>query len=277
METKRRCYQSSVWPMHKKLTLCAQGIVRHRASGGTEHRAGCGFSLQRSSSLMGAVGIVKDELLYTNRDWPLNSWALPPSTVPGMREAFANCLMNKSLNKSFQCLWRVVQLKHQRSSEEEEIPARWETHRILHGEGWLMESWKEEKMEIELSRWWFQQNQCHRDRKMGVKCTELIMIVHPLLSYLFTWADWCLCLQFPQSWSILSTSAGLIFLKHSYIMMALPLWEAYADSHHQLREVQAPKPVPKPLWSGHSVSEWTYHSSVSLSLCKTDFPALHYE
>ena len=116
---------------------------------------------------MGAAGIVKDELLYTNRDWPLNSWALLPITVPGMREAFANCLMNKSLNKSFQCLWRVVQLKHQRSSEEEEIPAGWETHRILHGEGWLMESWKEEKMEIELSRWWFQQNQCHRGRKNG--------------------------------------------------------------------------------------------------------------
>lgn len=169
---------------------------------------------------MGAVGIVKDELLYTNRDWPLNSWALPPITVPGMWEAFANCFMNKSLNKSFQCLWRVVQLKHQRSSEEEEIPARWETHRILHREGWLMESWKEEKMEIELSRWWFQQNQCHTGRKMGVRCTELIIIVHPLLSYLFTWADWCLCLQFPQSWSILPTSAGLIFLKHSYIMTA---------------------------------------------------------
>lgn len=36
---------------------------------------------------------------------------------------------------------------------------------------------QEEKMEIEHSRWWFQQDQCHRGKKVWVKCTQLLPVI----------------------------------------------------------------------------------------------------
>ena len=109
----------------------ASGIVRHRRLGWV------GLSPQRSSSLAGTVAIVKGELLDTNRDWPLNSWAPPPSKVRGIH----NCLMNKSLNKSALPLRRGGHWSTEGVQRKKKLLPGGK-QRLFHEEAWLMESWE---------------------------------------------------------------------------------------------------------------------------------------
>lgn len=184
----------------------------HRTLWGAEGSGGGDLSLQRSSSWMGAAGIVKEELLYTNRSWWLNSWDPPHSTASGMWEAFVNCLGNKSVNKSCPSLWRAMQLKHEKGLEKED-------EKLKECFVEKVDSWS-----LERKRRGRQNNTNGGCSKVNVtesekcgSCTpSSLRLPHPLLSSLLTWAkltpNWCLCLQFPPDliypvylhWSYLS-------------------------------------------------------------------------